>query len=339
MANTVQVSVGDVVQRWMKDNAYRWKPTYRDELWNRLNAEVVTPIGHLSAKSVTSALLMQQVFRPLRARSHDIAQRVRQNLEAAFALAKVDGLVDQNPAIDIKHVLGQKPKGGFRPALLDLDQARALLAKVEASEACRSAKFLHRFQALTAVRPSEARFATWEQFTVDGQYWIVPADQMKMADRGAHVVPLSRQVRQLLDDLHTALGRRPFVFPGFDGGVLADNTVNAAIQRAGFKGRHCAHGWRTTFSTTMHNLHPDRARIIEACLQHYPADVEGRYNRGNYLEARATIMQEWADLLLKGMPMTGDVSPDIPEAASGDRDGNISGFAALPHYTKCRSQV
>lgn len=50
----------------------------------------------------------------------------------------------------------------------------------------------------TLVRTSEARFAKWSEFDFKSRLWLIPADRMKM--KVAHVVPLSSQVIDILQD-------------------------------------------------------------------------------------------------------------------------------------------
>ncbi|WP_434063729.1 tyrosine-type recombinase/integrase [Paenalcaligenes faecalis] len=59
--------------------------------------------------------------------------------------------------------------------------------------------------ALTFVRTVELRRATWDQIDFTGATWSIPAQNMKM--RRPHLVPLSKQVVQLLTELHTMTGR------------------------------------------------------------------------------------------------------------------------------------
>jgi integrase len=60
--------------------------------------------------------------------------------------------------------------------------------------------------------------------------------------------------------------------------------------------QHCAHGFRTTASTVLHELgfEPD---VIECQLAHARPGVGGIYNRAHRLPDRRRMMQSWADHL------------------------------------------
>ena len=45
----------------------------------------------------------------------------------------------------------------------------------------------------------------------------------------------------------------------------------------------------------------DRA-VIDLMLAHQPVGVEAHYNRAAYMTRRRQLAQEWADLLLQGVP-------------------------------------
>jgi integrase len=55
------------------------------------------------------------------------------------------------------------------------------------------------FAILTATRISEATDAQWGEIDFDKKLWTIPAARMKMGK--PHVVPLSRQAIELLDEM------------------------------------------------------------------------------------------------------------------------------------------
>ncbi|MCV5605025.1 tyrosine-type recombinase/integrase, partial [Escherichia coli] len=78
----------------------------------------------------------------------------------------------------------------------------------------------------------------------------LPAEVMKA--RRPHVVPLSRQAVELLQDQFTRSGYSDFVFPGrFMDKPLSASAILKALERIGFKATVTGHGWRTTFSTAL----------------------------------------------------------------------------------------
>lgn len=301
-------TVAEMVWAWFESEQTRWSEHFRREVQSRLEQEVIGPIGTMPAADVTVKILLDKVLEPLKARSHDIAQRVRQHLDHAFAYGMAKEMATTNPAAMARTSLGKKPSGGHRPALIELPAVRDMMETVEAQAGFPQTKLANRFMALTAMRPGEVRFARWEDFEdldSDKPIWRVPEDRMKMKGRGDHLVPLSAQAVDVIREAHARFGRYPYVFPHTSKSqeALCENVVGYFINRAGYAGRHSAHGWRSAFSTVMNDRNPADADVIEAALAHEKRDqVAGRYNRGTYLERRRALMQTWADLLLDGMP-------------------------------------
>ena len=133
----------------------------------------------------------------------------------------------------------------------------------------------------------------WSEVDLDAALWVIPAERMK-ANR-EHRVPLSTQAVALLRVQEAA---REYlvehVFPSNRKGALSDMAFTALMRR--HKLAAVPHGFRSTFrdwaGETTH--HPRDA--VELCLAHtIDTKTEAAYRRGDMLEKRAAIMQEWAD--------------------------------------------
>ena len=83
---------------------------------------------------------------------------------------------------------------------------------------------------------------------------------------------------------------------------MSDNTLGYLMHRAGYHSRQTAHGWRATFSTVMNERRPQDRAVIDLMLAHVPNGVEARYNRALHMARRREIAEEWATLLLDGLP-------------------------------------
>jgi integrase len=155
------------------------------------------------------------------------------------------------------------------------------------------------------VRPGEITSAEWSDFDFEEARWTISAEKMKM-DK-PHVVPLSRQAVAILRQVQTLTGNRSYVFSCSEDAPISDNTLNKRLRDLGYSTstEHCAHGFRTTFSTLL-NGECDRednkmwdGDMIELQLAHLDeSSVKAIYNRTGALSligARAKLMQHWAD--------------------------------------------
>ena len=152
------------------------------------------------------------------------------------------------------------------------------------------------------VRPGELRGARWAEFDLDGKepLWRVPASRMKAG--AEHVVPLSRQIVELLEELQALTGDGELLFPGLraPSRPISNNTLNASLRRIGFTQREMtAHGFRTLASTRLNEMGVN-SDLIELQLAHAERDeVRGAYNRASRLPERRRMMQKWSDTLDK----------------------------------------
>ena len=90
---------------------------------------------------------------------------------------------------------------------------------------------------------------------------------------------------------------------------MSENAIGYLLNRAGYHRRHVPHGRRATFSTLMNERHRADRQVIDLMLAHAPKDkVEGAYNRAAHLARRRELAQEWADLLLDGMPPASEIA-------------------------------
>lgn len=148
------------------------------------------------------------------------------------------------------------------------------------------------------TRPSELRLVRWSEFDCKSAIWTIPALRMKM--RREHVVPLSKQVLALLDELHAYTGNGEQLFPSARAQTtpISDAAPLAALRGMGYgKETMTLHHFRAMASTCLNELgfRPD---VIEAQLAHKEPDTVRRaYNRAEYMDERRQLMQKWANYL------------------------------------------
>jgi integrase len=173
------------------------------------------------------------------------------------------------------------PKG-HRPALLDLNAAKAMLRAAEATPAPPITLLAQRPIALTAVRPGEARAARWAELEAldgDAPLWRIPAERMKTHRDHApveHVVPLSRQAIETLATARMLTAHMPFVFPSRNAvhKPMPENALGYLLNRAGYHGHHVPHSWHATFSTVMYERYREDRAVIYLMLAHVAKSVE-----------------------------------------------------------------
>ncbi|MDC9595187.1 tyrosine-type recombinase/integrase, partial [Xenorhabdus sp. IM139775] len=154
-----------------------------------------------------------------------------------------------------------------------------------------------RLQMIIGVRPGELRKAEWSEIDFDKAQWEIPAEKMKM--RRPHIIPLSRQAVDILEQIKPITGQGKYVFQGRinQAQSMSAMTLNTLIKRIGYAGRVTGHGFRHTMSTILHEQGYNTA-WIETQLAHVDKNsIRGTYNHAQYLEGRREMLQWYADYM------------------------------------------
>jgi len=123
-----------------------------------------------------------------------------------------------------------------------------------------------------------------------------------MKTKKPHLVPISKQVLKLFQNLRNVNADSDFVFPTSRNITkpITSDSLRLALRRVGVgKDKMTPHGFRSMASTRLNELGygPD---LIEIQLSHLPVNkVRAAYNHAEYLDERRIMMQEWSDYLDK----------------------------------------
>ena len=305
-------SFGDACVAWHAHMRARWTEVHAADVLASLRRDVLPELGDMPIEHITTPVVLSALRLVEQRGCLETARRIRQRISAVFAFAMSEGAVKSDPAAIVGRALMPPGPQRRQPAIVDIEQLRALLAAVDRLAAPAAAKLASRFLALTAVRIAAVRGARWDEIEdLDGAapVWRVPAARMKMAaakkaDSGNdHIVPLSPQAVAVLRSARES-GYHPrfpvaLIFPGrCPDRAIGAAAIGALYARAGFAGQHVPHGWRASFSTIMHEARPEDSDIIERALAHAPKDkVKAAYDRAKHLERRRSLFERWGSLV------------------------------------------
>ena len=157
---------------------------------------------------------------------------------------------------------------------------------------------------LTATRTKETIQSQWSEFDLANGIWIIPKERMKK--RKEHRVPLSTQAIEIINSIPRR-ENSPWVFNGRSRTKSELNSVikhqalsnmamlNFLQETLGYE-KMTVHGFRSTFRDWAGETTEHQREVIEHALSHKLADqAEAAYQRGDYLEKRKVLMQDWAD--------------------------------------------
>lgn len=297
-------------EQWLK-----WKLPQLDNddnvrtVENSIRDHVLPEIGSKRLNELKRRDFVAVVQKLSNAGKVETAQRVGQRINAILNYAIDCGDIESHLASGLSRVLPDRQVKHFpaiRPAELP-ELMRAINAYPEAITRQGLQLMAHTF-----LRTNSLIGARWAEI-VDTEAWVVPAARMKKIrgkPRTAHVVPLSRQVRAILEELRPMTDESPYILasPSNSQASISNNTLLFALYRLGYKGRMTGHGWRTVASTILNESGLWNPDAIERQLSHKLAptpdsktqtrdEIREIYNQAEYLDERRRLMQWWSDHL------------------------------------------
>jgi integrase len=276
----------DVADKFIRDRN-EWTPKTEKE-WRHHLTHHAAKLRNVAVGDVNVELI-EAALRPLWTKRPATGQRVRSKIEAVLDYATAKKMrVGDNPARwtgHLEHVLASADRvTGKHHAALPYKDVPALYANLGDTVEERCLKFL----ILTATRSSEPRLADWSEFDLKEKVWNIPAERTKT--RTALTVPL-------IDDMLTLI-REPaagFVFPGARKGKPFGHASMGAILEKLAPG-FVVHGLRSSFRDWAGEETDYPSEIAEWSLGHKVGNaVERAYRRGDALEKRRLLMQDWSE--------------------------------------------
>lgn len=274
-----------------------WRNAKHGQQWANTLAQYVypkfgdKPVGGVSTEDVLGAL------KPIWTDKPETANRVRNRIELVLDAARAKGLATGiNPAAWRGHLDKLLPKrtkaSKGHHAAMDYRDVPAFYKRLTTERDSLSAAALQ-LTILTACRTSEVLLATWDEFDLDNRLWTIPARRMKAAV--AHRVPLSDEAMKLLDTIKRMGKSKGYLFPGAKAGKpLSNMAMTMALRKLGH-GDLTVHGFRSSFRDWCAEETHYPNIVAEQALAHTVGDkVEAAYRRGDLLDKRRAMMEDWA---------------------------------------------
>ncbi|WP_233967403.1 tyrosine-type recombinase/integrase [Pectobacterium polaris] len=284
-----------IALEWHEYKRPNWSKGYAEDLMEAFENDIFPDIGKRPVAEI-KPLEMLTSLRKLEKRGVlDKLRKIRQACNQVFRYAIVTGRAENNPASELASAL-PPPKATHYPHLLP-DELPDFLRALSTYSGSRVTQLATRILMLTGVRTIELRQAEWKEFDFEKQLWEVPKERMKM--RRPHLVPLSNQVIDALQQLYAVTGRYNLVFPGRNDITkpMSEASINQVLKRIGYHGKATGHGFRHTMSTILHEQGYNTA-WIELQLAHVDKNtIRGTYNHAQYLEQRRGMLQWYGDFI------------------------------------------
>jgi integrase len=284
-------------RRYFDLHAGKWRNAkHQAQFLSTLTQYAFAHIGAMDVAELDTTDILR-VIEPIWTSKTETASRVRQRIEKVLTFCIVRGYRQPpNPAAWVGHLKEALPARSQiakvkHHAALPYSQLPEFMSQLRAREgfAARALELC----ILTAARTSEVTLARWSEINFDSKTWTIPAERMKAGRE--HRVPLSSAALNLLTTMpRDAEG--DFIFPGLRKGLPLSNMAMAVLLKRMGEHSITVHGTaRSTFSDWAHETTSYPNHVIEMALAHaIDNKTEAAYRRGDLLDMRRPLMEDWA---------------------------------------------
>lgn len=289
-------------EEYIAAHASSWKREKYKFAWENTLKHYAYPVFKEIPVADIDTPLVLEALEPIWSTIHVTAKRVRQRIKKVLNYAQMKGYRDGsvNPAEWVDRLDQLLPSLANRkinhfPAM-PFAEVPAFVALLSTQQSTSARALL--LTIISALRTSEAIEGTGSEFNFEDNTWTIPSERMKVPK--LHRVPLPHQaipiIRQLLD---SRIVNNEYIFPGLKRGrPIGTGAMHAYLKRyLGYKDI-TVHGFRSSFRDWASETTNYPEELGEACLAHVLKNkVQAAYQRGDLLERRRQLMQEWADFI------------------------------------------
>lgn len=294
-ANQAKPDFAKCASDYIATHSVKWRNSKHVSQWENTIETYANPIlGAVRIDLVTQEHVLQ-VLEPIWNDKPETASRLQGRIENILAWAAAKGF--RTPTYNPAKWRGQLDK--ILPtiskrlrikhhAALPYNEIGTVVKSLQESKAAGAKVLL--LTILTAVRPAEARGATWGEFDLEKKVWTIPAARMKA--KVEHEVPLSDEAVALIESVPVT--ESPLLFPSRNLTVMSDVTVTKLLRT--IADDVTVHGFRSTFRDWASEETNFQNEVCEQALAHTIGNLtEAAYRRGNLFGKRRELMQAWAN--------------------------------------------
>lgn len=274
----------------------RWSnPKHAAQWVSTMKTYAFPEIGNLRLDEIDSTHI-QKILSDIWTTKPETAARVRGRIERILSSATVTRYRQgMNPAQwkgYLEHLLPPTPKSTKHHEALPYKEITSFIASIRESE--RVSALALEFTILNAARTGEVINAHREE--IKGDIWTIPANRMKA--RKEHQVPLGKRSLELIEIAKSIDPNSIYLFSNI-GKPLSNMTMLLLTRKyAPFK---TVHGFRSSFRDWVAEETEHSPEVAEMALAHTISNrVEAAYRRGNLIERRRRLMNDWESYCLTG---------------------------------------
>lgn len=274
---------------------------YQEAFQRALDKDILKVIGDKDIKEVTSAdvltIMKKTIARVKRQKNHGTGEvsaiQNRTFIGGVMRYAIATLRAEYDPTYAVKNVVERPEIEHARP--MEKHEAAQLRNKLNNYGGSTTVKNAGLVMLYSMLRTIEIRRMKWDYVDFEARTITFPKEMMKK--KRIHIVPMSDQVFNILQEQRSLVGNREYVFPAiYQDGMLSATTMNKMLDYIGLSDV-TAHDFRATASTLLNEKDYDD-KWIEKQLAHADGNkTRATYNHAKYLESRRKMLQDWADIV------------------------------------------
>ncbi|KAF0599626.1 hypothetical protein AB71190_03470 [Acinetobacter baumannii] len=291
----------DVAAEFKKEKLNNRSERYQEAFQRALDKDILKVIGDKDIKEVTSAdvltIMKKTIARVKRQKKHGTGEvsaiQNRTFIGGVMRYAIATLRADYDPTYAVKNVVERPEIEHARP--MEKHEAVQLRNKLNSYGGSTTVKNAGLVMLYSMLRTIEIRRMKWEYVDFEARTITFPKEMMKK--KRIHIVPMSDQVFNILQEQRNIVGNREYVFPAiYQDGMLSATTLNKMLDYIGLSDV-TAHDFRATASTLLNEKDYDD-KWIEKQLAHADGNkTRATYNHAKYLESRRKMLQDWANIV------------------------------------------
>ena len=299
----------ECAEAYIRSHGAAWRNVKHASQWrNTLKTYAYPFLGDLSVQAVDTGLVLK-ALEPIWEKKPETASRVRGRVEAVLDLASARNFRQgENPArwrghLDKLLPASSKVRKVKHHAALPYPKIGAFMAELGQRDAV-AARGLE-FLILTAARTGEVIGATWDEIDFAEGVWTISAGRMKSEKE--HRVSLSQAASEVLEGMKDAR-QSDYIFPGSRSKSPLSNMAFLQLMKRMGRDDLTVHGFRSTFRDWAAERTNFPNEVAEMALAHAVGDkVEAAYRRGDLLDKRRRLMDDWAEFCANTEEADGNV--------------------------------
>ena len=284
--------------KWYEHNQEFWKPNYCNDILKRTSKHLFPYIGDKPIGSLTPEEMLH-IFKIIeRAGTIDTLYKVKGVASRVFRFCVGLGIIEHDPTRDLPSDIFKKRKVTHLAHITDPKEIGGLLRMIDGYKGSYQVATALKIAPHVFLRPIELAGLKWAEVDFREKLIRISAERMKMGE--THLVPLSRQIIELLDNIKDIETSSDYVFPSLRTSQrhITPESLRAGLRRIGLSNEEMTtHGFRHMASTRLYEL-GFNGDVIERQLAHGERNkIKATYNHAEHLPERRIMMDKWSDYL------------------------------------------